>query len=1057
MRITRLEMDNFGPFNGRQVGEFSPGLTVVHGQNEAGKSALRAFMRVVLFGFPQRRSPDRAIYYYEPTLPGGAAGGVHITNSSGDPYLIHRVEGTRGGPVTISGTRDGAEDLLRELTGDVDDAFYQNVFSISLSELQSFEALGRGEITERIYSAGLGIGNISLRDVSKQLDDRISKFRRVRSGSLFDLEKELSAAQGELDDRRRELSGYERISDDLRAFQTLASELEERLIYLRTDESRALRLLKLRDPWLIAQRVRNDLNQLPDTSKFPPGGLERLAEYKHSLNQLEEQKIKGERNERERERHVSGLPVVEVFIDREDDVRHTVSRIGAYETVTKELPGLVASANETEQRVMRDLASIGPKWTAEKLGQFVDPAGSIAKIQTAAEAKDEAGRTSSSAYGDLEASEKDVREATEKLDVADNHLRSIADIPAETIDELKRKRDRLTRLQGAIADLDQDQTRPTGSIAVFSSRNALILGLALIVIGLAGIVWAVAVSEVTGVVIGSVATLTGAFLTIKSGRQELAIGTTEPDVVEEIDLISTELGLTPPITGRLIVEVGNALIRDIERKSESTRLAEDADIALANLENAQTELTTARGRIKAASENQQNTDKAWTTLLQELEFHTHFQRVDALTSINSLSDLRRDLQRSTDIRERVDRMEEHNSDTNLLLTSILEKAGPTPMGSGDGLAALRDLERRWTDHSESLGDRRRIEGESKTWLDEREDLELAIGKAKVEIANLLDTAGCKSADEFRIVAADAEARLELENELETIKRTAPDLFSPEAKEIDTALESTDPGTLGTELQLLNEKVVTTGEERDSAVGQAGEVRAALKQMETEAEVARLHSHIDELTERLREDARQWSVLTVARSLLDQTREEFQEERQPSLLLAASRYFSQMTSGRYSSVRAVIGEERFEVVTTEGRPVRPEHLSRGAAEQLWLSIRFALVDEYGSRSPLPVVLDDLLVNFDPERAAAACTAISALAERQQVIFLTCQPSTVSMLEEAVGANPGASMSTIDLDAPAGGVQIEPTVEVTESPAPKEAPEVTPETTTPPTRSGMQPLL
>jgi len=82
-------MDNFGPFNGRQVGEFSPGLTVVHGQNEAGKSALRAFMRVVLFGFPQRRSPDRAIYYYEPTLPGGAAGGVHITNSSGDPYLNH--------------------------------------------------------------------------------------------------------------------------------------------------------------------------------------------------------------------------------------------------------------------------------------------------------------------------------------------------------------------------------------------------------------------------------------------------------------------------------------------------------------------------------------------------------------------------------------------------------------------------------------------------------------------------------------------------------------------------------------------------------------------------------------------------------------------------------------------------------------------------------------------------------------------------------------------------------------------------------------------------------
>ena len=254
----------------------------------------------------------------------------------------------------------------------------------------------------------------------------------------------------------------------------------------------------------------------------------------------------------------------------------------------------------------------------------------------------------------------------------------------------------------------------------------------------------------------------------------------------------------------------------------------------------------------------------------------------------------------------------------------------------------------------------------------------------------------------------------MEGELETIKRTAPDLFGEQAFEIDSALEQSEPEQLQAELQALQEKVTQTGEERDAAVGQAGEVKAALKQMETEAEVARLHSRIDELTEQLREDARQWSVLTVARSLLDQTREEFQEQRQPSLLLAASRYFNRMTLGRYASVRAVIGEERFEAVTGDGRPVPPERLSRGAAEQLWLSIRFVLVDEYGSGSPLPVILDDLLVNFDPQRARAACTAISALSERQQVIFLTCQPSTVSMLEEAIEANPAAMMSLINLD-------------------------------------------
>ena len=46
----------------------------------------------------------------------------------------------------------------------------------------------------------------------------------------------------------------------------------------------------------------------------------------------------------------------------------------------------------------------------------------------------------------------------------------------------------------------------------------------------------------------------------------------------------------------------------------------------------------------------------------------------------------------------------------------------------------------------------------------------------------------------------------------------------------------------------------------------------------------------------------------------------------------------------------------------------DELSRGTGEQLYLALRFGLIEEFaGQAEPLPVVMDDILVNFDVERA------------------------------------------------------------------------------------------
>ena len=51
MKITGLEIEQFGPWNELSLPIAQEGLTVISGANESGKSALRRFIRGVLFGF----------------------------------------------------------------------------------------------------------------------------------------------------------------------------------------------------------------------------------------------------------------------------------------------------------------------------------------------------------------------------------------------------------------------------------------------------------------------------------------------------------------------------------------------------------------------------------------------------------------------------------------------------------------------------------------------------------------------------------------------------------------------------------------------------------------------------------------------------------------------------------------------------------------------------------------------------------------------------------------------------------------------------------------------
>ena len=100
--LERIRIDAFGRFADKTVGPFSPGLNVVFGRNEAGKSTMSAFVDGVLFGWPearggrntqssdQRDCPHTAyVCAQEPNNPSQLhAARLHRPALCGDPSII---------------------------------------------------------------------------------------------------------------------------------------------------------------------------------------------------------------------------------------------------------------------------------------------------------------------------------------------------------------------------------------------------------------------------------------------------------------------------------------------------------------------------------------------------------------------------------------------------------------------------------------------------------------------------------------------------------------------------------------------------------------------------------------------------------------------------------------------------------------------------------------------------------------------------------------------------------------------------------------------------------
>ncbi len=191
----------------------------------------------------------------------------------------------------------------------------------------------------------------------------------------------------------------------------------------------------------------------------------------------------------------------------------------------------------------------------------------------------------------------------------------------------------------------------------------------------------------------------------------------------------------------------------------------------------------------------------------------------------------------------------------------------------------------------------------------------------------------------------------------------------------------DPAVLEREREELSRAVAGC----DARIGAAESDAERLRQLSDGSGAA---LRVESLRGEIKAAAREYLIWSEARALLDRAIARYEKERQPELIRRAAGLFRQFTAGRYDSLRKSLagGELLVTDSSSGGREKSVGELSRGTLGVLMIALRLALIEcREREREPLPIVLDDVLVDFDPVRCAAVRGALEEFASNRQILL------------------------------------------------------------------------
>lgn len=1019
MRITGWSIDGFGQFHKNEVTDLPPGLIVVHGPNESGKTTLMDFVTGMLFGFPDRRSTKRR---HEPVNGGSLGGRLYVLDQVGIPVTIERGASIKSLQV-IDDHGERSATALADLLGHVTPELFDNVFGVDLDALQGLRSLDEDAVRERIFSAGVvGAGRSAELALATLEASRNELFKPRGRGDAY----QLRVLRTELAEATEELRAAQQVAAGITAQRRDLDEIRDRVTEFRRHGrslQRRLELIHAVDDiwpaWSAALDARAHLDE-DDKTPLPTLGEDyesRLVEARRAVETQAGATRDAEAEVARAEEQLALITLDTPALENADAVGRLDQQRGTELARRKRLVELDGHLAHYRAELDQQLNRLGPDcddaWLAAR-PQSIESEAEMRRIggevQRARTALDRAIQTSRER-------DRALNLTTERLDKAKAERAAAGDPEAA-----RRRVQEVAALYDLVAKLEQtERDEQTQRIALDAANRTAGSGLPTwLVPAVGGLALLAVLAGAGGLATGSAA--------IGAGSLVVGIG---------LAVVAVMLARHRPAA----IEVDESSRPILPASEDVARLAEE----VAN-------------RAHALGVGSRPSTVELMNLRQEAA-EAHAPAAGALQTHQEALQTETDHEAySSDIRT-VDRQSVGDADTELARASETWDgwladhdlpSGLDPDGVGEFLAQLNLA--RQTSHSLATytADRANEMAESKSFAAAVGAVAELMGEADDDVIRLLDrlvsrTAAARETDRDRErlsdLAGNARKTLAARASDTASASTALDVVVAESGAVDVAgaesvvhrlkdrqhlnaiiaeaekaldlragnrrdeslelLGTRDPLGWQAEGLEVEQRIVEADSDHHEAAAELTRAEDALAATLTSSDVADLQLRVASLTAQLQQTARQWAVLASAHRIIEATRERYKRERQPMVVKRAAALFGEITDGRYD--RLVVDGSTIFVVDTAGRQVDAASLSRGTVEQLYLSLRFALAEQLATTSPLPLLLDDILVNSDPGRGPRMARAIGHVAERQQVFMFTCHPWVVKMLTDEIPAH------------------------------------------------------
>ncbi len=1034
MNITGFYIDGFGLFHNLKIEGLSPELTVFLGANESGKSTLLGFLRALFFGFPDGRSHENL---YPPLAGGQHGGNLSLITNDQDIYVVERYPGPRGGKVDVlkpDQTRGGKE-FLSHLLGMANRDLFKNVYAFSLSELQEFETLNTDSVREALYSAGAGVDPNRLAKLKTGLEKREGELFKPGGSKprinavlsrLNAISKEKKALLGSIQEYDRIKTQISHLKEEIHG---LGKRRIERSVQLKSTEQ----WIHIWPEWISLSLTRKKLEELEIIEHFPVQGLSRFETLKTRSEGLQNELVKKEEDLRRQESELSVLKADPDVLKHAPAIRELQREQGLFEAVLQEQLSVQEQLSMGERKLMESLDPLGPEWTEKKVLEFDISIATREEVRHYRETLQLAKLEAQKKREFLElvdAGKKEAEQAIESLsepDVKDPErlsqmrrscaeLRRLASEDRLLKEELRNTEDRLQDLKEEKGALESGLRLQTYALPFWLILTLLGAGLFSLILSV------LHVERMWTFPSGVLLLLIGLLLWVLKSRGEKSeksrsketrrrkqhlteklgdldskrshLKTHRDDIKERVAAACSDLSLSQVPSEEDLERMG-------EQLAERTKALErwmGATEELLQAERKQEKAKLEQGHAESEAEKVQN---QWQNWLKERGLSPVLTPEGALETLSSIESFREQAGHLTQLRAKMASLEKKKQEFISLANGVLKGCNRDLVGDDEIQGVVHSLVREFQETEKADQKRVLLTHEMKTNQDSTERIQRQRKKIQEEIHELMVSGGADDEEGFRKRAQIYERRMSLKQDMdrheETIKRHSSKLGTIDS--VGKRLSAVSLEELEQERVKLENELKDMEANLDRLNKEEATLEEQARQLVHDDRISALRTEEEGLKEELSFLAAEWSTVRLAQGLIRRARERYQKERQPEVIRAAAQFFDRLTLGKYPSLVAPIGEDRVEVICQDNSRKEIGQLSRGTAEQLYLSLRFGFIREFSETTEsLPIIMDEILVNFDPRRAKATAETIVELSKEHQILFFTCHPQMAALYRE-----------------------------------------------------------